>query len=134
MNRLYGFLARLQDIGGASGSGEAASDAAQNGGGGFFSLEGLMGFAPIILIIVVFYLLVFRPQSKKQKEMQKMIENIKKNDKVTTIGGIKGTIVNIKDDTVVLKVDDSTKLEFLKSAVSSVGAKGESGSGEKAGS
>ena len=69
------------------------------------------------LIIVVFYFLVIRPQNKKQKEAKKMLEGIRKGDRVVTIGGMHGTVDSVKDDAVVLKVDDNMKLKFSKSAV-----------------
>jgi preprotein translocase subunit YajC len=72
------------------------------------------------LIILVFYFLVMRPQNKKQKEAKKMLESIRKGDRVVTIGGLRGTVVTVKDDVVVLKVDDNTKLEYSKSAVATV--------------
>jgi preprotein translocase subunit YajC len=75
---------------------------------------------PFGLIILVFYFLIIRPQNKKQKDTQRMLAALKKNDRVVTIGGIRGTVVAVKDQTVVIKVDDSVKMEFSKSAVSSV--------------
>jgi preprotein translocase subunit YajC len=72
------------------------------------------------LIFVIFYFLIIRPQNKKQKEAQKMIAAIKKGDKVITIGGIHGLVHNVKDNTVVIKVDDDSKIEFSKSAVATV--------------
>jgi len=72
------------------------------------------------LVIGIFYFLIIRPQNKKQKETKAMIEAVKKNDKVVTIGGIRGTVLSVKDDTVIVKVDDDCKLEFNKSAISTV--------------
>ena len=72
------------------------------------------------LIILVFYFLVMRPQNKKQKEAKKMLEGLRKGDRIVTIGGLRGTVVSVKDDAVVLKVDDNTKLEYSKSAVATV--------------
>lgn len=71
-------------------------------------------------IFLVFYFLIIRPQSKKQKEMRKMIEALKKGDKIVTIGGIHGIVSTVKERTVIVKVDDDVKLEFSKSAVASV--------------
>jgi preprotein translocase subunit YajC len=80
------------------------------------------------LIIVVFYFLVIRPQNKKQKDAKKMLQNITKGDKVVTIGGLHGSVESVKEDAVVLKVDDNVKLKFSKSAVAQVlERKGESG-------
>ena len=79
-----------------------------------------MGLAPFILIIGIFYFLIIRPQNKKRKETEKMIAGIKKGDKIVTIGGLYGTVHNVKESTVILKVDDNVKVEFLRSAISSV--------------
>lgn len=72
---------------------------------------------PIIFIFGIFYLLLIRPQQKKQKEHEKMISELKKNDEVVTNGGIHGTIVNVKDATVIVKIDENVKVEVNKSAV-----------------
>ena len=75
---------------------------------------------PFGLIILVFYFLIIRPQNKKQKETKQMLAAVKKNDKVATIGGIRGVVVSVKGDTVIIRVADNVKLEFSKSSVSSV--------------
>jgi preprotein translocase subunit YajC len=79
---------------------------------------------PFALIIVIFYFFTIRPQSKKQKETQRMLSALKKGDKVVTIGGIHGTIQNVRDSTVVLKVDEGAKIEFARSAIASVVSEG----------
>ncbi len=71
-------------------------------------------------IILIFYFLIIRPQKKRDKETQAMLDALKKGDKVITIGGIHGTVVAVKEKTVVIKVDDNARIEFLKSAVSTV--------------
>ena len=71
-------------------------------------------------VILIFYLFIIRPQNKKQKETQKMLSNLKKFDKVQTIGGIRGVILAVKEQTVVIKVDDNTKIEFVKPAIAAV--------------
>ena len=76
------------------------------------------------LVILIFYFLIIRPQNKKQKETQKMLAALKKGDRVASIGGIRGTVTSVKEQTVVVKVDDSTKLEFTKNAIASVLEKG----------
>ncbi len=76
------------------------------------------------LIILIFYFLILRPQKKRDKEAKAMIDAMKKGDKVVTIGGIHGTIVMVKDKTVIVKVDDSARIEFSKTAISSVTSKG----------
>ena len=78
----------------------------------------LVQFMPIILMFVIFYFLLIRPQQKKQKELQAMIAGIKKGDKVVTTGGILGVVSSIQEDYVVLAVGGSeTKIEVLKSAI-----------------
>jgi len=80
----------------------------------------LRTFIPFILIIAIVYFLMIRPQNKKRKETEKMIAAIKKGDRVVTIGGLHGTIQTVKESTVIIKVDDNVKLEFLRSAISNV--------------
>ena len=72
---------------------------------------------PIIFIFAIFYFLLIRPQQKKQKEHGKMIQELKKNDEVVTNGGVHGTIVNVKDTTFVLKIDENVKVEINKTAI-----------------
>ena len=74
----------------------------------------------LIATIAIFYLILIRPQQKKQKELQKMIDALKKGDRVMTTGGIFGSVVGLKDNIVVVKIDENTKIEMLKSAVASV--------------
>ena len=76
-----------------------------------------------VLIILIFYFLIICPQKKRDKEAKAMIDAMKKGDKVVTIGGIHGTIVAVRDQTVVVKVDDSARIEFSKSAISTVSSK-----------
>jgi preprotein translocase subunit YajC len=81
----------------------------------------LTTFIPFGLVILIFYFLIIRPQNKKQKQMEKMLSALKKGDKVVTIGGIHGVIQSVKDGgTVVVKVDENSKLEFSRSAIASV--------------
>lgn len=75
---------------------------------------------PFLLIIVIFYFFLIRPQNKKQKETQKMLDALKKGDKVVTIGGIHGVISSVKEHSVIVKVDDNAKIEFNRSAISGV--------------
>jgi preprotein translocase subunit YajC len=82
----------------------------------------LQMFFPFILIIGIFYFLIIRPQNKKQKETQKMLSALKKGDRIVTIGGIHGTIASVRENTVIVKVDDTTKMELSRSAISSVEA------------
>lgn len=81
-------------------------------GGGSFA-----GMIPFVLIIFVIYFLMIRPQSKKAKAHTQMLAELKKGDKVVTIGGISGTIVEVRDRTFLVKVSPNTDIEFLKSSV-----------------
>ena len=80
----------------------------------------LISFAPLVFIFVIFYFLVIRPQQKRQSELQKSVDALKKGDRVVTTGGVIGTVTSIQSDYVVLKVGDNegTKMEVLKSAIS----------------
>ena len=80
----------------------------------------LVNFMPIILIFGIFYFLLIRPQQQKQKEHARMISELKKNDEVMTVGGIHGLITNVKDKTVVLKIDENVKIEVDKGHISQV--------------
>ena len=80
----------------------------------------LMTIAPFAIIILIFYIFMIRPQNRKQKETERMLSQIKKGDKVITIGGIHGTVSSTKDKTVIVKVDENTKLEFNRNAISTV--------------
>jgi len=79
---------------------------------------------PLVLMGLVFYFLMLRPQSKERKKRAEMIAAIKKNDRVVTVGGILGTVVSVKDNEVTLKVDESnnTKITFTKSSIQQVTA------------
>ena len=78
----------------------------------------IVSFIPLILIFVIFYFLLIRPQQKRQQELQKTVDHLKKGDKVITAGGLIGTVAGIQNDYVVLKVGDGdTKVEVLKSAI-----------------
>lgn len=79
-----------------------------------------MTVVPFILIIGIFYFFIIRPQNKKQKETEKMINALKKGDKVVTIGGIHGVVSSVKEKTVIVKVDSDAKIEFNRSAIASV--------------
>ena len=91
------------------------TEGATNQGGSLLSL------LPIVLIFVVMYFLMIRPQKKQEKEAQAMRDNLAVGDEVTTIGGIIGEIVSIKEETVTIETSKAgTKIRFLKSAIRSV--------------
>jgi preprotein translocase subunit YajC len=82
---------------------------------------GAIGILPIFLLIPVLYFVMIRPQQKRQKEWQQMLGSIKAGDRITTAGGIRGIILSIKDDAIVIRVaPDGVKLEVAKSAIASV--------------
>ncbi len=80
----------------------------------------IVNLLPLIIVFVIFYFLLIKPQKAKQSEHQKMVQNLKKNDEVVTAGGIYGTIVNVKDATVILRIDDNVKIEIQKDFISVV--------------
>ncbi|HQQ94149.1 MAG TPA: preprotein translocase subunit YajC [Bacteroidia bacterium] len=80
---------------------------------------GIMSFLPLIAIVVVFYFFMIRPQMKKAKEQKKYIEALKKGDKILTIGGIYGKIVEVNEDaTILMEVEDGSRMKISKNAVS----------------
>jgi len=85
---------------------------------------GAAGSLPMLLpllLIPVLYLVMIRPQQKRQKQWQEMLTSIKAGDRVTTAGGIRGIILSIKDDAIIIRVaPDNIKLEVAKSAIASV--------------
>ena len=82
----------------------------------------ILQFVPGLLIFAIFYFLVIKPQKDKQKEQKKLIDNLKKNDQVVTASGIHGTVVLVKEKTVMVRVDDNVKIEFDKDVVTAVTA------------
>ncbi len=80
----------------------------------------ITSFIPLILIFIIMYFLLFRPQMRKQKEQQRVVSALKTGDRVVTGSGIHGLISNVKETTVILKVADNVKIEIEKSAVANV--------------
>ena len=80
----------------------------------------LVSLMPIIIIFVIFYFLLIRPQRKSQEDHRKMVSGLKKNDEVITTGGVHGTIINVKENSVVLKIDDNVKVEVQKVAIATL--------------
>lgn len=78
---------------------------------------GLMGFLPLILIIVVFWFFMIRPQMKRQKELKNFREALKKGDKIVTTGGIYGKVLEIGDYYIIMEVEGQNRLKIDKSAV-----------------
>lgn len=87
---------------------------------------------PLALIFVIFYFLLIRPQKQKDKEHRKMLGNLNKNDEIVTSSGIHGTIVNVKEKTIILRVDDNVKMEMEKNCVAFVKKQQQAGIESKA--
>lgn len=81
-------------------------------------MEQIGQFLPMLLIIVVFYFFMIRPQMKKAKDQKKFVEELKKGDKVITLSGIHGKIVDMNETTFLIEVESGTKIRFEKSAIS----------------
>lgn len=77
----------------------------------------VLNLFPLIFIFIIFYFLLIRPQRTKEKDHQKMLTNLNKNDEIVTSSGIHGTIVNVKDKTLILRIDDNVKIEIEKNCV-----------------
>jgi preprotein translocase subunit YajC len=77
----------------------------------------LMGFIPFLLVLVIFYLLILRPQQKRQREHKTMIESLQKGDRVLTTGGLYATVLNVKDSVLVASIADGVKVELSRTSV-----------------
>lgn len=77
----------------------------------------LVNLMPLLLIFLVMYFLLIRPQAKQQKELARMQSKLKKNDEVVTVGGIHGTVVNVKESVVTLRVDDNVRMDVDKTSI-----------------
>lgn len=77
----------------------------------------ILNLLPLLLLFIVFYFLLIRPQRQRDKEHQKLVNSLNKNDEVVTSGGMHGTVVGVKDKTVLLRVDENVKIEVEKNCV-----------------
>ena len=77
----------------------------------------ILQLVPFLFIFVIFYFMLIMPQRKQQKEHRNLLANLKKNDEVITASGIHGTVINVKDATVILRVDDNVKIEVEKTSI-----------------
>jgi preprotein translocase subunit YajC len=77
----------------------------------------LMQFAPLVIIFVIFYLLIFMPMKKRQKKVEQMMAALKNGDKVITSSGIYGVVAAVKEKTFILKIADQVKIEVAKNAI-----------------
>lgn len=80
----------------------------------------LLQLMPIFLIFIIFYFLLIRPRQKQEKELLAMLKNIKKNDQVVTTGGLHGVVLNLKDKTITVRIDDNVKVEIDRNAISRI--------------
>ncbi len=114
-----GWLLMAQEAGG-----KAPPEGGNGGGGLGDALFGGIPWLPFVLIGVLFYFLLIRPDRRRRADMNKMLDNLKRNDRVVTIGGIIGTVVSVQQDTndVTIRVDENTnaRLRILRSAISRV--------------
>lgn len=78
----------------------------------------LLNFLPLVIFFLIFYVLLIRPQQKKQKLQKEFLQKLKKNDEVVTTGGIHGTVVHVKDRTLVMRISDNAKIEIERSSIS----------------
>jgi preprotein translocase subunit YajC len=89
-----------------------------------FAQSAIGGAAPLLMMVgifAIFYFLLIMPQQRRQKKWQAMLETIKSGDRVTTSGGLKGTVLSIKDDVVLLRIPpDNIKMEVVKSSIVSL--------------
>jgi len=113
-------LAQAAGGGQPAGGGEGGGGAQAPPAGG---LSSMLIF--LVMIFAIMYIFLILPQRRKQRQHQQMLASLKKNDRVITIGGIHGVVHSIKDDKIVLKVDDNAKLTFSLSSVASVERKEE---------
>jgi len=101
LEKLFGIASAAAETAGTAGTAAGAEGAAE---GGNMIVALLTTFLPLVLIFVVFYFMLIRPQRKKDKQVKEMLNNLKAGDRICTIGGIYGTITGLKDDTVTLAV------------------------------
>ena len=117
LSKLFGIATAVAEATGAADAAVAGEE--MSGAAGVVGLIGSL--LPMILIFVVFYFFLIRPQRKKDKQVKEMLNNLKRGDRICTIGGIYGTIVNIKDDTISLAVGkDNVNLVFARWGIRSV--------------
>ena len=89
-------------------------------GGGGEGAGGFTGFIPLILMFVIFYFLLIRPQQKKTKEHRQMISNLKKGDRIVTSGGIHGRITGMDESTITVEIADKVRVKVVRGNVSNL--------------
>lgn len=93
--------------------GQAPSGSPNAGG----PMSGIISLLPFVGIFLIFYFLMIRPQQKQKRERERLLQNMKKGDRIVTTGGLIGTIVGLNEKTVTLKLADQVKVECLRSAI-----------------
>lgn len=83
-------------------------------------LDAIMSFAPLIILVFIFYIFLFRPQQKKRTETENMIKDLKEGDNIMTTGGIYGTVVKVKEDTLTVQIAENVKIKLHRNYVSSL--------------
>ena len=84
------------------------------------TVAALANFAPILLMLLIFYFLLYRPQKNAQKQREEMLSSLKVGNRVITIGGIYGTIVSLTDEVVRLKIADNVEIEMARGSISNI--------------
>jgi len=100
------------------------SDAMAEGGGAAAGQGGLLGFLPLVIIFVIFYFLIIRPQVKRAKEHKQLTESVAKGDEVVTGGGLLGKVSDVNDNFVTLEVSEGVEVKIQRQSVSSLVPKG----------
>ena len=77
----------------------------------------LVSLLPLVFILLIFYFLLIKPQKAKEKDHQKMVAGLNKNDEVVTTGGIHGTVAQVKEKTLIIRIDENVKIEVEKNCV-----------------
>ena len=120
MNWLFGITGALAESGADAGAVEGAVEGVEGASAAASLISMLLS---LVFMVAIFYFLLIRPQRKKDKKVKEMLNALKQGDRVTTIGGIFGTIINIKDDTITLAVGaQRTEMVFARWAIRSVEA------------
>jgi len=110
----------------------AYAQAASGGGAGAPGVD-VMSFLPLVLIFVVFYFLLIRPQQKKLKEHKSMVDSLRRGDRIVTAGGIIGTVTRVgADDEVTVEIAEGVRVRLVRSTITTVLAKTEPATGDDA--
>ena len=106
------FILFFPEVAHAMGTTGAQGEGGAAGGSGFFIM--------LIAIFAIFYFLMIRPESKRRKERQTMLDALKRHDKIVTVGGLYGEVIDVHEDRVVIRIGEDIKVEVAKSAISTV--------------